>query len=356
MSHRQPILSCVQQREAVCSSRLPPPLLADLRTALDTTLLYLASSPPKSLRDHTLLRNLIEIKIGSMVQLHTFNPFDEAGPADYWKLDSARHCQTRGLRQKLEKHGHSASKSGCGTTARLRALYIRCQRGLLSFEGLSLHELRHFATLRGIVVDPDATATIVKAQLEKADSEATFDRFTELPPEIRQIIFQYYFESLPSSERALRKYQPPITMVSRLIRAESLPLFYDCCGRLEVLSDGPVTVPYKLNPSFTTKRFLQCTPIHLLARIKSLELCFENLDAFMIIDLRTGSDPIGNFNIDREGYYYWDSSVDAQARRQRLISAVRALATSIAARPGSLKLRLSYIEEVGEVVRSILDG
>jgi DNA-directed RNA polymerase specialized sigma24 family protein len=137
-----------------------------------------------------------------MVQLHTFSDWDEAGPGNYWKLDSANQCQKRGLRQKLEENGHSAFKSGCGTTARLRALYIRRQRGLL----------RRYANLRGILVDPDATATIVKAQLEKADNEATFDRFTELPPEIRQIIFQYYYESLPSIKRASRKYQPPITM------------------------------------------------------------------------------------------------------------------------------------------------
>ena len=226
-----------------------------------------------------------------MVQLYTFSPFDEAGPADYWKLDSANRCKKSGLRKKLEENGHSVFESGCGTTARLRALYDRCQRGLLSFEGLPLQDLSRFATLRGIVVDPDATATIVKAQLEKADNEATFDRFTELPPEIRQIIFQYYFGSLPSSERVPCKYQPPITMASRMIRAESLPLFYDYCGRLEIVSTGPVTVPYKLSPSLSTAKFLQSTPTHLLGRIKLLQLDFFNLDCDVAIDFRNRDVP-----------------------------------------------------------------
>ena len=294
-----------------------------------------------------------------MVQLHTFSDWDEAGPGNYWKLDSANQCQKRGLRQKLEENGHSAFKSGCRTTARLRPLYIRRQRGLLSFEGLPLHELRQYATLRGIVVDPDATATIVKAQLEKADDEATFDRFTELPPEIRQIVFRYYYESLPSIERAPRKCQPPITTASRMIREESLPLFYDCCGHLKIVSDGPVTVPYKLSPSPPSARVLQSTPYHLLGRIKSLQLDFFDLDCDVAISLRNRDDPISKIVTypTRCSDWSWETPESVEARRQHLILALRTLAAGIAARPGLLKLRLSDIEDMGEMVRSIsMDG
>ncbi|GAB7330206.1 hypothetical protein MBLNU13_g01868t2 [Cladosporium sp. NU13] len=201
-----------------------------------------------------------------MLQLYTF---------DHWEKQPA---------PKIGENRHSLFKGGCGTAARLMAFYIRRQRGLLSFKCLPLQELRHFATLRGIQVGPDATATIVKAQLEKADNEATFDRITELPPEIRQ-----------------------------------------------------------------------STPTHLLARIKSLKLYFRNLNVSLAIDLRTGNDPIDKINISRMGYYSWNSSVSAQARRQQLLSALRALATGIAARPGPLDLRLSDIEEAGEMMRSIID-
>ena len=244
-------------------------------------------------------------------------------------------------------------------TARLRSLYIRRQRGLLSFEGLPFHELRQYATLRGIVVDPDATTTIVKAQLEKADNEATFNRFTELPPEIRQIIFQYYYESLPSSERAPHKYQPPITMASRMVREESLPLFYDCCGYLEIDSEGPVTVPYKLSPSSSTVRVLQSTPSHLLGRIKSLQLYFFNLQCEVAIDLRNRDDPISKIVIYRPGYsdWPWQRTEASKARRQHLISALRTLIAGIAARPGPLRLLLSDFDDMGEMLRRIfMDG
>lgn len=294
-----------------------------------------------------------------MVQLYTFSPWDQAGPGNYWKLDSAYRCQKRGLRKRLEESGHSAITSGCGTTARLRLLYIRRQRGLLSFEGLPLHELRHYANLRGILVDPDATATIVKAQLEKADNEATFNSFTELPPEIRQIIFQYYYESLPSHRCAPRKYQPPITMASRMIREESLPLFYDYCGHLKIFSDGPVAVPYKLSPSTSAARVLQSTPTHLLGRIKSLRLNFFNLGCNVPIDLRNCDEPIGNVIINREGYSNrsWNATGATEARRQHVISALRTLAASIAARPGPLKFRTSDIDDMGEMLRRIfMDG
>lgn len=291
-----------------------------------------------------------------MVHLHNFGGYGIAGPKDYWKLDSGFHWQKRGLREKLSKNKHSGFKIGCGNTARLRELYVRHQRGLLSFESLPLQELRQFATVRGITVDPNAVSTVVKAQLEKADNEATFDRFTDLPPEVRQIIFRHYYESLLSSIRAVRKYQPPITMVSRMIRQESLPLLYGYCGRLEIVSDGPITAPYKLNPSLATAKFLQSTPAHLLARIRLLQLTFTNLNFRAAIDLSNQHDPV--CKVSSYGRYHsWEMTEATLARQQHIPSALRALATSIAARPGPLRLQLSDIEDMGEMVRSIIaDG
>lgn len=36
----------------------------------------------------------------------------------------------------------------------------------------------------------------LKAQLEQADEDATFDYFTSLPPELRERIYKLYFGSL----------------------------------------------------------------------------------------------------------------------------------------------------------------
>lgn len=146
---------------------------------------------------------------------------------------------------------------------------------------------------------------------------------------------------------------------SRLIRAESLPLFYDCCVRLEILSIGAVTVPYKLNSCSWTAGFLQSTPAHLFGRIKSLQLNFNNLDCYVEIDLRDRDDPISKVIIYRSWYSQYPRQITeaSEANRQHLVTALRTLTTGIAARPGPLKLRLSDVEDMGEMVRStFMDG
>jgi hypothetical protein len=140
-----------------------------------------------------------------------------------------------------------------------------------------------------------------------------------------------------------------------MIREESLPLFYDCCGYLKIFSSGPVTVPYKLIPLPLSVRVLQSTPTHLLGRIKSLQLCFLNLDCNVTVDLRNRDDPISKVvtYCARYSDEPWNATEAGKARRQHLISALRTLATGIAARPGPLKFRTSDVEDMGEMLRSI---
>jgi hypothetical protein len=58
------------------------------------------------------------------------------------------------------------------------------------------------------------------------DETLTF-RLLDLPPELRNAIFTYYFDSLPDLKA--RYCEPPICLTSRLIRKESIPLFYGRC-------------------------------------------------------------------------------------------------------------------------------
>ena len=216
------------------------------------------------------------------------------------------------------------------------------------------NELRFYASERGLTVPFTATKNSIKAQLEQADDNATFDRFTELPPELRQIIFEYYMDSTLANRRPKSIYQPPLTMTSRMIREESLPLFYDCWD-VELASEGPITSPYKLHPSATTARFLQNTPTHLLARIKSFDLIFDNLNFRVAIDLRK-QNPIGTVYIFHGGYWEWELKTNeaTRSRKQHLLSALHTLAISMAARPGPPSFRLSDVDEVGETFRRII--
>lgn len=104
----------------------------------------------------------------------------------------------------------------------------RKERGLLDYGNCSVNELKDFILSRRIKLPfgkfPRATFTYV---LEKADEERTFNRFLELPRELRDNIYGKYFDALPVLP--LKRHQPPLTLVSSLIRKESLPLYYSNC-------------------------------------------------------------------------------------------------------------------------------
>lgn len=126
--------------------------------------------------------------------VHTY---DRYKPARSWMLDSGKRYSKRMLLSDMEKAKFHAKKAT--STARLRELFVRCQRGLLSYEGLPSRDLKRLVAQRGLPVTPDQKNTAVavfKAQLEQADNEATFDRFSSLPPELRQTICTQYFKSL----------------------------------------------------------------------------------------------------------------------------------------------------------------
>lgn len=91
---------------------------------------------------------------------------------------------------------------------------------MLSYERLPLSELRKFTAQRALLTNTDTTLNSVKELkrlLEKADDDATFGRFSDLPPELRQIVFLHYFNSLVVRE-VRHKQQPPITLVSHSVR------------------------------------------------------------------------------------------------------------------------------------------
>lgn len=287
---------------------------------------------------------------GAMVQLYDYDTWRFPGAKDYWKLDSGNRLGSRGLRDKLRDGNYSVLKSV--NNSRLRALYVRCQRGLLSFEGMAPHLLRLYATQRGLTVASAATPNSIKAQLEQADDDATFDRFTDLPPEIRQVVYQYYFDSSLANETPRYKYQPPLTMISRTVRRESLPLFYDC-WRIDITSEGPLTDPYKFRPSAITTRLLQSIAAQDLARVKSIQLWFNALSTGVAIDIRN-EDPIGRVDIYRAGYGFMNEAT--RARRERLLAALRVIALSMATRPGPLRFRLTDVGDVGETIRRIIIG
>jgi hypothetical protein len=130
-----------------------------------------------------------------MVQI--VDPKRRSSRSDYWKLDHGPRTK-QDLLSILEPKGRAYKST---SVAHLRVLYSHYQRGLLSYEGLRASELETFISQRALPprIDKRPTVSNLKRLLELADDDATFDRFLDLPPELRQQIYDHYFDSLPKT-------------------------------------------------------------------------------------------------------------------------------------------------------------
>lgn len=91
-------------------------------------------------------------------------------------------------------------------------------------------ELRDLCQKRNIPSTSTTTKPQLISALEKADEDRTFLRFMDLPPELRTRIYDFYFEPLHRVRWDVAPYTippPPITIVSKQLRLESHPLFYN---------------------------------------------------------------------------------------------------------------------------------
>ena len=59
---------------------------------------------------------------------------------------------------------------------------------------------------------------------EEPDDEPFSKGLRKLPPELRNLVYEHHFDSLGPVPSA--HIQPDLTLVSRLIRQEPLPIFY----------------------------------------------------------------------------------------------------------------------------------
>lgn len=119
--------------------------------------------------------------------------YDFTGTSSYWELNDGEPLSGEVLRGALYNRNFYFRKTT--KVASLRELYVRAQRGLPFYEGVTLKELRHLAAERGLT--PQSTMMDIKTQLERADNENNnaFHRFLDLPPEICERIYTQYFNT-----------------------------------------------------------------------------------------------------------------------------------------------------------------
>lgn len=142
---------------------------------------------------------------------------------NYWKLGTNPKSTIKGLKDFLDKH--EFYYLDCANVSRLKALSQRCERGLLSYEAYDIAGLRRFAHDRGLQVSAKAPESQLITLLEEADNSQAFPKFLKLPPEMRNMVYKFYFESLGVVPP--RFANPPLCVTSRQLKKESLGLFYE---------------------------------------------------------------------------------------------------------------------------------
>lgn len=104
------------------------------------------------------------------------------------------------------------------------ANFDRKARGLTNYGECLVKELRELIHARGIDIPKGCVRKeALIAELEKADNEVTFPKFLELPAELRNNVYEKYFESL--GDLPLLPHQPPLLLVARQLREEAMPKY-----------------------------------------------------------------------------------------------------------------------------------
>jgi len=149
-------------------------------------------------------------------------------PHDYWRLQSP-HGPTSDIKDELERRGYSTGN--IKDPAWLRESLIRSNMGQTSYVLCTNDELRGYIAARKI----DSKALISPRRkgfrselielLDKADQNPQFHKFMDLPPEIRNRIYDMYYKAF---EKPLHTpAQPPLVLASSQLRREALQLFYN---------------------------------------------------------------------------------------------------------------------------------
>ena len=150
----------------------------------------------------------------------------------YWQTVPPHLPTMDVLRGYLSRHGFDYRTSD--KLARLKALARRCARGHQSYAPQTVKMLRALVRERYLEsqLAPKANKEQLIRCLEAADdakdemeASSTFHRFIELPPELRNRVYVFYFESL--GKVPPRFVVPPLCRASRQLRLETKELFFE---------------------------------------------------------------------------------------------------------------------------------
>ncbi|RMZ08918.1 hypothetical protein D0862_03810 [Hortaea werneckii] len=142
----------------------------------------------------------------------------------YWRLNLP-YMKIAEMRGVLKSRNYHVTKRM--TSDLLRSALRRSEQGHMSYHNCSNDELRRLIQARKIDLSPFGPKLSKRELvdvLQSEDKKPEFHRFQELPPELRNRIYECHFASFHQPISA--PSQPPITKVSSLLRRETLQLFY----------------------------------------------------------------------------------------------------------------------------------
>ena len=157
---------------------------------------------------------------------------DNRSTQPYWQLPTFSDIRLPDLKRPLQDHNVSF-KSGA-THKRCELLLQRAERGLMSYGDCPISELQRLVQQRAPEKEPPTTHTRLVRLLEKMDNEAKFERFLELPAEMRNMIYEFHLKDLgvlKATNRPRERRSGSPVLVKRVVREEAMPLF-NCKRRL----------------------------------------------------------------------------------------------------------------------------
>lgn len=149
----------------------------------------------------------------------------------YWRLNED-YGSTTNMRSKIRERGYvtEVKKLEKGDLVKLLQ---RQDRGLPCYDRCSDKELKRFTTARNLqcYLESNKSEQMSKLlrdlaiqTLTEADDNPSFNKFMDLPPELRIRIYEYYNREFPDALYFPTK--PPLSRISRQVRQEMLPVFF----------------------------------------------------------------------------------------------------------------------------------
>lgn len=126
------------------------------------------------------------------------------------------------------------------------------------------------------------------------EGSETFSRFLDLPPEIRGLVYDHYFDFNPHHCIGVR-VPPPVTEVNRLVRAEALPQFWSFRSLSMVMNfpmHGQDTDPAIPVLDEESRHFFCRAPKGHIEMVRSLHVKFEHYGLAWQLELARGDKPV----------------------------------------------------------------